>query len=293
MDIIGHGVIRKRLSALASADTLPHQAFLFVGAEGVGKSLSAREFSSHLLGMNGNDPEGAQDLMIIRPEVGEQREKLIPVEAVRDAAVFLSRFPADAKRRVVLIEHAELLSEQAQNALLKIFEEPNESSVIILVASRTGSIRDTIRSRAFRVAFPLVPERDLRNGVERFFGDAASSIEPFFFALGRPGIIVSALRDPEAFAKRRDILRHLFRLSSLPFHERLSISETVSSDIREAIMLFEWWETGLRALRKDETDPNRLRRFYSFLGDIETCLQSLRDTNANARLLVDRLLLSV
>lgn len=294
MDIIGHDTIQRKLSGIAMNDVLPHHAFLFIGPEGVGKTTVAREFAAQLLGVNVDIPDGMQDFMVIRPEEGEHREKKIPVETVREANLFLSRFPAEAKRRVVLVEHAELLSEQAQNALLKVFEEPNGDSVIILVASRFGTIRDTIRSRSFRVVFPLVPEKDIRAGVERIFGNEPEpSLEPFFFALGRPGIVLSALADPKSFLKRKELLRSLFRLSALPFHERLRLSETLSEDIQEATVLFEWWATGLRSMRKDERDPKQIRSYYAFLEDIEECSRSLRDTNANARLLIDRLLLSL
>lgn len=294
MDIIGHGIIRRKLSAIASVGVLPHQAFLFVGPESVGKTLVAREFAGRLLGSGRDDPEGSQDFLVIRPEDGEHKEKKIPVEAVRDAKAFLSRFPAEAKRRVLLVEHAELLSEQAQNALLKVFEEPNGSSVIILVASRSGNIRDTIVSRSFRIVFPLVPEEEIRAGATDLpGGDAAESLEQFFFALGRPGLVASALADPKTFSRRRDTLRSLFRLSSLPLHERLRLSEALSEDVRETVMLFEWWATGLRAIRKDERDPKRICSYYAFLDGVEECVRTLRDTNANARLLIDRLLLSI
>lgn len=294
MDIIGHDTIRRKLSGIASAGVLSHQAFFFIGPESVGKSLVAREFAGRLLGTNPDDPEGKQDFLLIRPESGEHRERKIPVEAVREAKVFLSRFPAEARRRVVVVEHAELLSEQAQNALLKAFEEPNGSSVIILVASRSGNIRDTILSRSFRVTFPLVSGEDIRTGVTSLFGsDAAGSLEPFFFSLGRPGIVVSALADPKTFSRRRDTLRSLFRLTALPLHERLRVSEALSEDIQETVMLFEWWATGLRALRAEEQNAVRLGSSYAFLESIEECARSLRDTNANARLMIDRLLLSI
>ena len=294
MDIIGHDSIRRKLAGIASVGVLPHQAFFFSGPEGVGKASVAREFAGRLLGGDGDDPAGEQDFLFLQPEDGEHREKKIPVEAIRDAGVFLSRFPIKAKRRVVLIDRAEFLSEQAQNALLKMFEEPNGSSAIILVASRSGNIRDTVLSRSFRVSFPLVPEETIRTDVMRRFGETSvGSLEPFFFALGRPGIVVSALVDPAAFTARREALRSLFRLSTLPLHERLRISEKLSGDIRETITLFEWWATGLRALRKDEMHVKRLERYYAFLEMIEESIRELRDTNANARLLIDRLFLSI
>lgn len=291
MDIIGHEHQRNLLKKIASGE-LPHHAFLFFGPEGVGKNLVAREFASALLGFAEADPSDRQDFRLIRPEAKKEGGKRsISVDAVREAGLFLSRFPTESNRRVVVVDDAERMTEAAQNALLKALEEPNSSSVLILVTARTGMLRDTVVSRMFRVPFSVVSEAKMRDGFLRK-ESVGPGVEQFFFSLGRPAIVAEAASDPDEFGRRRDILRSLFRVSSLSFSERLALSEKLALSPADTAELFEWWVTGLRNMRR--SDENSLRSvvpFYCLLEDIESTIRSLRDTNANARLLLDRLFL--
>lgn len=292
MNIIGHDRQRKFLGNLVSGD-LPHHAFLFSGPEGVGKFSVALEFASGLLGIPGEDPSEKQDFRIIRPSSSKEGSKTgIQVGEVREAAKFLSRFPAEAKRRVLMIDDADAMSESAQNAILKPLEEPNGTSVLILVSSRPGAIRETIRSRSFRIPLTLVSETAIRSGAEATFGkDALADVEPFFLSLGRPGIVFGALADPERFAARRDTLRSLFKISSLSVTERLALSEKLSESVPEAVCLLEWWVSGLRFMKRNESDAVRLSSTFRFLEEVEETVRMLRETNANPRLAIDRLFL--
>src|SRR5262249_60517979 len=61
-------------------------------------------------------------------------------------------------RRVVIVDAADTLMEQAQNALLKTLEEPSPSSVFVLVTSRPDVLLPTVRSRCPQLRFrPLSP----------------------------------------------------------------------------------------------------------------------------------------
>lgn len=291
MDIIGHGGKRASLRKIASGP-LPHHAFLFSGPEGIGKILVAREFAATLLGHPDDDPSGRQDFLLVVPESKkESGKRSIPVEAIREAGVFLSRYPAEASRRVVVIDDADRMTEAAQNALLKTLEEPNTTSILILVTSRTGALRDTVVSRTFRVPFSPVSGEDLRSGMRLISPDGPVPVEPFFFSLGRPGIVAAALSDPEAFSRHRELLRSLFRISSLSYAERIALSEKLSQSPGDAADLFEWWVSGLRNMRKPDEPKRATIRFYGLLEEIERTIRALRDTNANARLLIDRLFL--
>ena len=286
MNIIGHERRREQLRKIARGE-LPHHAFLFSGPEGVGKSLVAREFAAMLLGCPDEDPSGKQDFLLIAPESKKDGgKKSMSVEAVREVGMFLSRFPAESVRRVVVLDDADRMTEAAQNALLKTLEEPNSTSVLILVAARMGKLLDTVVSRTFRVSFSPVSESLIR---DRF---GSSSVEPFFFSLGRPGIVSMAINDADSFGRRRELLRSLFRISSLSFSERLDLSEKLSVSPSETADLFEWWVTGLRnTRRKDALSFRTAAPFYGILEEIEKTIRELRDTNANARLLIDRLFL--
>lgn len=291
--IIGHGKQRSLLRRIAGGE-LPHHAYLFSGPEGVGKRQVAYEFAAALLGRPGADPSTSQDFLSVAPEAKKEGGKRsLSVEAVREAHAFLSRFPAVAPRRVVIVDDADRMTEAAQNALLKTLEEPNSTSVLILITARTGALRDTVISRMFRIPFTTVPEAELREGIASIPGDH-SSVEPFFLTLGRPGIVLSATADPDAFASRRDALRSLFRLSSLTFSERIDLSERLASSPEETADLFEWWVTGMRATRREDVrDSRRAISLYRILAEIEETIRTLRDTNANARIRLDRLFLTV
>lgn len=288
MNIIGHVVRRKLLDRFADGEPL-HHAFLFFGPEGVGKRLVAREFASALLGRPGEDPSSNQDFLLIAPDAKKDGgRRSISVDAVREASFFLSRFPVESKRRIVIIDDADRMTEAAQNALLKTLEEPNSSSMLILVTARTGQLRDTVVSRLYRVPFSPVSEADMRSGLEA----EASGIESFFFSLGRPGIVLSAAADPDSFSRRRDLLRSLFRVSSLSFAERIALSERLSATPSEAADLLEWWVTGLRNMRRSDTASRKnALLLYRLLEEIEKTIRTLRDSNANPRLCIDRLFL--
>lgn len=162
-------------------------AYLFVGAEGVGKALGARCFTEMLM-INpeenygeackrlyaGNNP----DFLWIEPtyndkgtlltakeaeEKGVKRKTApqIRIEQIREISQFLSRPPLKHHRSVVVIESAELMAEGAGNALLKTLEEPGKAT-IILIAPSTDSILSTLVSRCQIIPFSRLSEEHLK-----------------------------------------------------------------------------------------------------------------------------------
>ncbi len=302
MFIIGHQKERKKLSNIAKSKNVA-QSYIFTGPQGVGKGLCALEFASLLVGdplfESVSERPHPFDVMIVRPEEetkrGVTKMRNIAVETVRDALLFLGNFPVSGTYRVVIIEDAQRLSMTAQNALLKTLEEPNASSVIILVTHEKGSIVPTILSRTEEVRFDFVPEQEIQNGIEMMGFPAAEreAIAPFFFSLGRPGMILRALCDPEAFAADRTMLAQLFRLSALSVIERLALSERLGTDVPCAIRLLEWWLPGLHAQAFKAVERGGTGRFFLLLENTERTVGLLKTTQGNARLLLEKLFLGV
>lgn len=87
----------------------------------------------------------------------------ISVGQIRDLQGALRLRGFEAGRRAAVIEGAEWLNASAQNALLRILEEPPPRTSLVLVAARPTAVLATIRSRCVRVRFPDAPEPDLRS----------------------------------------------------------------------------------------------------------------------------------
>ena len=141
-----------RLLAAALAEG-PAHAYLLHGPAGVGKRRAALLFAAGLLGderrvLERNHP----DLYVLEP-LGE----MIRIDEIRELHRDLHMRPYEAERRVYVIESAQLLNDDAADALLKDLEEPPAYAVIVLVADELGPLPPTIRSRCQLVPFRRLP----------------------------------------------------------------------------------------------------------------------------------------
>lgn len=152
--------------ALASAVADPFHAYLLAGPSGSGKRAAARALTAELLADGAPDPDDARrraladpsphpDLVWLRPPgvqhlVEEVRERVISAVAYR---------PFEGERRVFVIEAAEAMAEESQNALLKTLEEPPPFAHLVLITAEPEAVLETVRSRCRAVPFArLSPE---------------------------------------------------------------------------------------------------------------------------------------
>ena len=155
---------RAALAAALAAG--PTHAYLFAGPGGGGMRDAARAFAAELIAIGAPDPESARrraladpsphpDLVWLRPPgaqhlVEEVREQVIKGIAYR---------PFEGERRVFVIEAAEAMADESQNALLRTLEEPPGFAHLLLVSSEPAGLRATVTSRCQQVRFvALTPE---------------------------------------------------------------------------------------------------------------------------------------
>lgn len=140
-------------------------AWLLTGPAGSGRSISAQAFAAALLCKRHDTPGCGQcdgcrtalagthgDIKIVRPE-----GTIIPVALIRDELrEWAYMMPTTADCRVLVIEDADRLNEEAANALLKVVEEPPQRTVIIMCAPTTNAedFSVTLRSRCRHVYVP-------------------------------------------------------------------------------------------------------------------------------------------
>jgi DNA polymerase-3 subunit delta' len=163
--IVGHRRIVALLSRAAARNTVP-PSLLLAGPDGVGKRRVAVALAETL-----NCPSPISTAQIELDACGECAScrritrgihpgemgsiKIDPVREVIERAQYR---PFEGRRRVVVIDDADALMPAAQNALLKILEEPPSSSVFALVSAMPDALLPTVRSRCPRLRFgPLAP----------------------------------------------------------------------------------------------------------------------------------------
>ncbi len=167
--VFGHkDLISKMLQAFSGER--PGQTFLFVGPSGIGKKKIAMGFAQALLCERtqvacGHCPSclrvaaGAHEsLKILSPSSAQ-----IKIEESRDVIEFLS-LQSLTRRRVVIIDQAQLLNQQAANSLLKTLEEPPVETYFFLLAPSVAGILPTVRSRSRIVGFKPLNSEEIRRG---------------------------------------------------------------------------------------------------------------------------------
>jgi DNA polymerase-3 subunit delta' len=177
----------------------PAHAYVFHGPRGVGKRTTALAFAAELLGDAGRVERRAHpDLYVLEP-LGEQ----IRIDAIRTLRHDLHMRPFEASRRVYLVLGADLMNEDAADALLKDLEEPPAYAVIVLVADELGPLPETIRSRCQVVPF----HRLSRRALEAYMTERRPELAPDTLATAvrvAAGRLDRALRllDEDAIAQR-------------------------------------------------------------------------------------------
>ena len=166
--IIGHEKVKRQLAKTIQSGSVGH-AYLFVGKNGIGKKLLAKEFAKSVMCENSQDLgccndcdacltfESGSDFKIICPT-----KNVIKVDEIRDFSSELFLLPTKSKRKVFIIDDAECMNEQAQNALLKVLEEPPLYATIILITSNKEKLLNTIKSRVIEVQFDSLSNDEIR-----------------------------------------------------------------------------------------------------------------------------------
>jgi DNA polymerase-3 subunit delta' len=136
----------------------PAHAYLFHGPRGVGKRRAAIAFAGELIGDPARVSRRAHpDLYVLEPLGGQIR-----IDPIRDLRRDLHMRPFEANRRVYLVLGADLMNEDAADALLKDLEEPPDYAVVVLIADDLGPLPPTIRSRCQHVPFRRLSQRAVK-----------------------------------------------------------------------------------------------------------------------------------
>lgn len=228
-DLIFHPTTRQ---ALGRALTGRAHALLIVGELGSGKRTTALYLASELLG------QAAQQspyYLHIQPD-----GKSIGIESIRKLQKFLQlkTTGSQAIRRVVIVEDADGMTVESQNALLKVLEEPPADTVIILTASQPQNLRPTIHSRVQKLTI-LPPTKGELSTYFKKRGKSDTEIDrAYMVSNGQVGLMSALLESDEThvLAERIAEAKQLYGLST--FERLAKVDEIAKRKDELAQLLF-------------------------------------------------------
>ncbi len=150
-----------------------HHALLFTGKKGIGKRMMALEYAKALFSES-KDQSEVNNLHICEridhgnhPDVEmicvKDGEASIKIDQIREMIARLSIRPFEENWRVNIIVDADMMTIEAQNALLKSLEEPEIHNLFVLTAESTDKIVDTVRSRCQILNFEPISDKGIYN----------------------------------------------------------------------------------------------------------------------------------
>ncbi len=164
--VVGHKQVIEHLREGIRNRRVSH-AYILDGPDGCGKNLVARIFAATLqCTAGGTDPCG-QCISCRQMQSGNQpdvsyvthEKTVLGVDDIRTQLCNVVAIkPMTGPYRIFIVDEAEKMNEEAQNALLKTLEEPPSYAVILLLTNNANAMLQTIRSRS--VVLPMLPAPD-------------------------------------------------------------------------------------------------------------------------------------
>ena len=159
-NIAGHENIKKILSNNINTKNILH-SYLFIGEEGIGKKMLAKEFAKAILCTSENNRPCNICKSCVEFNTNNNANfnlinedgSTIKIDEIRSMQVKMAEKPINSNYKVYLINDAQLMTQEAQNCLLKTLEEPPEYIVIILITSNENKVLNTIKSRCMKLYF--------------------------------------------------------------------------------------------------------------------------------------------
>jgi DNA polymerase III subunit delta' len=204
-DTLGHRHLLRLLARSVATASVP-QSLIFAGPDGVGKRRTAlalaqvlnchkpvisgqRSVASGQGSATGGQGRGTgdelaidgcgecsacrriargsyPDVLVVEPEASGS----IKIEQIREVVAQTAYRPFEGRRRVIVIDEADAMGADAQDALLKSLEEPPPATVFVLVSARSDTLLPTVRSRCSRLRFGRLGPAEIARALVRDHG---------------------------------------------------------------------------------------------------------------------------
>jgi len=279
-NLIGNDKVKDILSRIQE----PSHAYVFLGTEGIGKFLFAKEFAykwlctsddirpcgkckSCIQFKGGNNT----DFNVIEPE-----KDSIKINQIRELIKKTYEKPLESNKKVYIINDADKMTIPAQNALLKVLEEPPKYVMIILVGENEHLFLNTIKSRCIKVNFQKLENIELK----KYIQENNKSFDERFLDIyqGSIGNIERLEGKEEGYLELEDLIKNSRRINKITFVK--SCSKIVTKDnINEMleyinILLFRFGKIELKYLDAIKYVSNASKQ-YEYNCNVEMILDNM------------------
>lgn len=295
--LIGNERTKAAVENMLSSGKMPH-AVLIVGDDGYGKKTLARFLARAVLCESSDRPCGMcescrlfdsfnhPDMSVVAAESGKAS---ISVSAVRDIISQAAIVPERSDKKVFLIEDADLMTVNAQNALLKVLEEPPVSVVFILTAVSRAAVLETVASRCSVLTLSAVEETEATDYiVSKLECDreiAFKAIRESHGSIGKAFDIIDGSAKNTAYNTAKEFMSILQKGNQ---YDLLKLLFSLEKNRKETLNFYNALETIIVSVIKECSSKTLIRR-YEKLYELVISHKKLLKTNPNLSLLLTAL----
>ena len=253
-NVIGHEEIIRHLQNAIKTGKISH-SYIFAGEPGSGKRLLAGIYAMTLQCEAGGENacgkcesckraigKNHPDIIMVKHE----KPNTISIDEIREQVVNdVDIKPYSSPHKIYIIPDAEIMTPQAQNALLKTIEEPPEYAVIMLLTSNIDGLLPTIRSRCVRLDLKVVDDGLVKKYLMEHLHipDYQAEIDASF-AHGSIGKAKEAATSQEFADITQKALKILKYADSMEVYELTEAIKNLSSEkqnINDYLDMFQFW----------------------------------------------------
>mgnify|MGYP004615849871 FL=1 len=288
-NILGNDNIKELLTNAVKNNKSSH-SYMFVGTEGIGKKLIAKEFAKMILCTDENkycgkcksciefESSNNPDFKIIEPDGNS-----LKIEQIREFQNKVSEKPIISKRKVYIINDSDKMTTEAQNCLLKTLEEPPEFVTIILIGSNESAFLDTIKSRCMILRFNKISDENIVKFLEENFQTKVNSqimLEAFQGSIGKA---IQLQDKQEEYEQIENVIINLEKRNKI---DTLNKAEVIYKAKEEKFEILDYINIILLDIAKKSS---KYAMCINIVEDTKRRLQS----NANYDMSIDNLLLKL
>jgi DNA polymerase III subunit delta' len=270
-----HPHTKRQLAMLAAH--MP-QALLVSGPQGLGKTFAVIQWLQQELQAR------PSQIRLIQPE----EKSGITVAQIRD--LYKATRNKQTEPSYFVLRHAETMSIGAQNAFLKLLEEPGGQIFFILTATSLDMMLPTIQSRTQHVQLFPVANETLKAALQTTSLTPTQLQQVLFVASGRPAVAMQLARDSEGLSDQQALATLAKQIVTGSSFERLVVVSTVGADRKKAVALLEFVALMAQRLLPASSTPDQ-RRLVRQLEIVHETLERL-SANANVKIQLTRFALT-